>query len=274
MIELRPAFITGRDIDDTWYQLLQSIFNLGRIYKKTSGSRTEMYMYALDYVAGVINDPHRRPLSPRMPDGSPLPPPTSDEKIENYFFEYLMNSKLSDNEHYRYSTWIVGSNKEKPGWINNTCHVNQIERIIDHFKIHGYGNEHCYLVVGNPSSIKNYDKPYLRCKNCGTLRGKVLDMRCLCDGSGNFEIDEALRPTTPCLRGLDFRIIDNYLVTHVIYRSWDIFAWPENMGGFTLLNEYVAEHLDGVEPGPLMFSSKSLHCPADMYEILRLRLGK
>ena len=41
-----------------------------------------------------------------------------------------------------------------------------------------------------------------------------------------------------------------------------------------MLNEYVAEQLDGVKPGPLSFVSKSLHCPEDMMEVLKMRIGK
>ena len=82
-----------------------------------------------------------------------------------------------------------------------------------------------------------------------------------------------MRKTSPCLRLLDFRIVDNYLTTHVVYRSWDMWAWPENMGGFTLLNEYIAD-LVGVEPGPLTFSCKSLHAYDYQFEVIKMRLRK
>lgn len=273
-IQFKPVFIEGRDIDDTWYQLLQAVYEKGRVYTKTSGSRTGMKMYAFDFISGFIHYPHTRPLAPRMPEGSNLPPPTSDEKIEKYFVDYLMNNQLSPKEHYKYSTWICGSLNMHLGFCgNHTCSINQLNWIVDHFKIHGYGNTHCYIVVGNPVSSLEYNKPYLECPICKRLYYRRKENICyICNEK--LIINEALRPTTPCLRGLDFRIIDGYLTTNVIYRSWDMFAWPENMGGFTLLNEYVAEHLDGVKPGPLSFVSKSLHCPDDCMDILKMRIGK
>ncbi|MCK5016579.1 MAG: hypothetical protein KAS32_05835, partial [Candidatus Peribacteraceae bacterium] len=65
-----------------------------------------------------------------------------------------------------------------------------------------------------------------------------------------------------------------YLTTHVVYRSWDLWGgFPENMGGFTLLNEHIAGEL-GVEPGPLSFSCKSLHAYSHHVDIIAARLGK
>ena len=60
-MKFRPVFIEGRDINDTWFQLLQAAYDKGRPYVKTSGSRTGMKVYGLDYVAGFIHYPHTRP---------------------------------------------------------------------------------------------------------------------------------------------------------------------------------------------------------------------
>lgn len=88
--------------------------------------------------------------------------------------------------------------------------------------------------------------------------------------------DETDRLTSPCLRGIDFKIKGGKLITHIIYRSWDLYGgWPENMGGFTLLNEYVADQLgDEVEPGPMAFSCFGLHCYDFQIEVLRNILRK
>jgi thymidylate synthase len=253
-----PVFITGRDLDDTWFQLLQALHDHGRRYEITSGSYEGSTRLSFDFVAGAIQYPHSRPLAPRIPEGSPLPPPTTDAEIEKYFVEYLMNSNLAPNEEYRYSTWIVGGKYEVPelsvipqGWWESGPRTveapNQIEWIIKHFNEKGLGNEHCYLTVGYPESNLVYDQSY--------------------------KTDQE-RGTSPCLRGLDFRVVDGMLTTHVIYRSWDLVSgWPTNMGGFTLLNEYVAGEID-CEPGPLTFSCKSLHAYEHALEFLEARLGK
>ena len=273
MNRFKPIFIEGTTLGDVWYQLLWAIYESGREFVKTSGSRIGMKTYALDFVSGFIHYPHIRPLSPIMPEGSKIPSPTTDEKINEYFINYLMDNKLSRNEHYRYSTWIKGDNVEKSYEQNhNICEIDQLDWLIKHFKTNGYGNNHGYIVIGNPSSCLEYDKPYMKCLNCNVIVSRSITNRCpTCHTE--LIIDETLRPTTPCLRGLDFRIIDNILTTNVIYRSWDIFAWPENMGGFTLLNEYVAQCLN-IEPGPISFVSKSLQCPEDVLDILKMRLKK
>lgn len=294
-MKFNPVFIKGTDLGDTWFQLLQGVYDNGRKYLITEGSYKGINRLVFDDVAGFISYPHTRPLAPIMPEGSNLPAPTTDNDIEMYFADYLMNSNTQDNEDYKYATFIVGGRYNLP-----KCHLgfkdykngleinvpNQLQWIINHFKEKGFGNEHCYISVGYPESNHAYDIPY---------------------------ISEQERKTSPCLRGLDFRIIENdyykcecgreidnpyivsnhklcpyckfvlfeedkqsknYLHTKVIYRSWDLWGgWPTNMGGFTLLNEYVAGEL-GIEPGPLSFTCKSLHCYDFQLEVLKMRLGK
>lgn len=269
-MNFKPVFIDAKTIDDCWFQLLQNVYDHGRPYKKTSGSRTGMTVYGFDFVSGFIHYPHTRPLAPIMPEG--IPSVTTDENIEKYFTDYLMDSNLAKNEHYKYSTWLVGGDGQA-GFRRVSCSLNQVEWVVEHFKSHGYGNNHCYMVIGNPETSTVYDELYLYCPKCKNAFYPVGVKSCR-ECNTKLEIDEARRPTSPCLRGLDFRIVDGYLLTNVIYRAWDIFAWPENMGGFTMLNEYIAEQLDGVEPGPLSFTSKSLHCPEDMLDILKMRIRK
>jgi len=132
-MSFKPVFIEGRDINDTWFQFLQAAYDKGRPYVKSSGSRTGMKVYGFDYVSGFIHYPHTRPLAPIMPEG--IPPVTTDEKIEEYFANYLMDSSLSKNEHYKYSTWIVGGDGKN---ANVSCYINQVDWVINHFKTKGY----------------------------------------------------------------------------------------------------------------------------------------
>lgn len=242
MKTFKPIFINATTLDDCWFQLLYQLYESGRRYKISSGSFEGHDRVAFDFVSGFIKNPHIRPLMPIMPEGSNLPAPTTDEDIEFYFSDYLMDSNLSKNEHYKYATWIVGD-KEKGI-------TNQLNWVINHFKTNGYGNEHCTIMIGGHNSCLSYDQ----------------------NKTGG---DETARGSTPCLRMLDFRIIDGELLTHVVYRSWDLYGgFPVNMGGFTLLNEYVACQLENVEPGPLSFSCKSLHCYDFHLEIIKQRLKK
>jgi len=256
---MKPVYVEARDLDDAWFQFLYNCYHNGRKYKITSGSYEGQYRYALDFAFAYIKDPHKRPLAPTVPENSPLPPPTTEEEIEQYFLDYLMSGKLAPNEHYRYGTWIVGGEYEIPPIdgkykgkiVDSPSYLvevpNQLQWVIDHFKEKGFGNEHCYITIGYPESNFWYDVPY--------------------DNPND-------RKTSPCLRGLDFRIIDGKLITYCYFRSHDLVAgFPTNLGGITLLNEYVATALD-VEPGALFYASKSLHCYDHAWDYLKARLGK
>lgn len=259
---MKPVFVEGRDLDDVWFQLLQSLYDHGRRYKITSGSYAGSERVAFDFVSGFIHYPHTRPLAPRVPESSPLPPPTTDDEINSYFANYLMDPNPEENEDYRYSTFIAGGLYELPTFQVEAqtaqmwgCHPerarvlvpNQLEWCINHFKKVGFGNEHCTITIGYPESNAAYDIPFS---------------------------NEQERKTSPCLRLLDIRIVDGKVVVHVVYRSWDLVSgWPTNMGGFTLLNEYIASEL-GIEPGPLAFSCKSLHAYDHAFDYLKQRLGK
>jgi len=285
---MKPVFVEGTTLDDVWFQLLSKIHEHGRKYKIDAGSYAGDIRLEFDFVSGFIHNPHVRPLAPIMPEGSSLPAPTSDESGNLYFANYIMDANLAPNEEYRYSTWINGqilpypeycrevkceflsntvsgdycvqqlnSNRQNEYKLiapNFTCPIIEdrpntpVSWVINHFKNCGYGNNHCYIPVGNPHSTLAYDRPFT---------------------------NELERGTSPCLRGLDFKIKDGKLITSIVFRSWDLFAgFPENMIGFILLNEYIADNLPGVEPGPIAFSCAGLHCYGFQLEILKARLGK
>ncbi|MCK5018200.1 MAG: hypothetical protein KAS32_14180 [Candidatus Peribacteraceae bacterium] len=279
MLNFKPVFIEANDLDDAWHQLLWNLHEYGRRYPVTSGSHAGQDRIAFDYVAGIIKDPHKRPLTPRMPHGLGIPGPIDrgDEQIDDYFAKYLMFSDFEDeeeekNNEYKYATWIAGDGDHDK---TDLCSYSQVNWIIDHFKKHGYGNDHCYITIGNPDTNQNYDRPFMVCNECEHVNVKDIRLD-VCEecGSKNIEIDDTIRGTSPCLRGLDFRIVDGYLTTHVVYRSWDLWGgFPENMGGFTLLNEHIAGEL-GVSPGPLTFSCKSLHAYSHHVDIIAKRLRK
>jgi thymidylate synthase len=237
MVKFQPVQIVANDLNDCYFQLLTYVYNHGRKYKIDTGSFAGANRLEFDFCSGFINYPHSRPLTPIMPEG--IPPVTTDEKLElEYFPNYLMNPELKGNEHYRYSSWINGTDhynefKYSPKWEDQLIEMTPLEWVIRHFSEKGYGNNHCYINVGNVDSGFNYDIPYEH---------------------------EGERRTSPCLRGIDFKIKDHYLIMSVVFRSWDLYAgFPENMGGLTLLNEYICDQLHDVQPGPLAFTSAGLH---------------
>jgi len=255
---IKSVFVQGKTLDDTWFQLLYNLDKYGRINHIDSGSFEGSNRLEFDYAAGTIEYPTTRPLAPIMPDG--VPPVATDESIEKYFVNYLMNGRdLEENEHYRYATWITGGSYILPRFStkffsgNGQVIVevpNQLQWCIDHYKKKGFGTNHCYIQIGYPESCFAYDMPYT---------------------------NEAERNTSPCLRGIDTKIIKDgdvwKLCCSVVFRSWDLYgAWPENMGGIVMLMEYMAGEL-GVEVGTLSFASSKLHCYDFQLNALKGRLN-
>jgi thymidylate synthase len=75
-----------------------------------------------------------------------IPPPTSDEEIDKYFANYLMDDRLLPNEQYRYSSWIVP----------------QLPHIIGLLKQTDGNTNQATICVGDTEAIKLSDPPCLR----------------------------------------------------------------------------------------------------------------
>lgn len=252
---MKSVFVEEKTLDSMWFRLLSEVYIHGRKNHIDYGSYAGANRLEFDFAAGTIYYPTTRPLAPIMPDG--VPPPTTDDEIEKYFTKYIMDGhNLEGNEHYRYATWITGGPynipyitmnipKQKGGMFQIEV-PNQVEWIIEHYKEKGFGNNHCYITVGYPESSFAYDIP--------------------------FE-DETDRETSPCLRGIDTHVKDGALHMSAVFRSWDLYGgFPENMGGITMLMEYMANELD-IETGPLSFSCLKLHCYDFQIDAVKARLN-
>jgi thymidylate synthase len=271
-MSFKPVFLIEKTIDEMWFNLLYSLCENGRVYKIDSGSYAGSFRLEFDYVSGTILKPlqytpegNRVPLAVSVPVGCPAP--TTESKIEEYFATYIMDGRLEANEHYKYATWIRGGQYKVPKGIileevsdlDNTKYAfkkynivvpDQVGWCIEHYKKVGFGNNHCIIQVGYPESNFAYD---IKFKN------------------------EIERQTSPCLRMIDTKIIkDNgelFLSVNVYFRSWDLYSgFPENLGGITLLMEYIATEL-GINVGSLSFASKGLHCYDHSIEAMTVRSG-
>ena len=64
----------------------------------------------------------------------------------------------------------------------------------------------------------------------------------------------------PCLRCITLKKVGPRLNMTTFWRSWDLFSgFPTNLGGLSLLLEYIAGFLEGIEPGRLYFYSDGAH---------------
>lgn len=226
---MKPALIEARDLNEVFFLLLKECWNKGIQYDITEGSNKGSKRLELCMASGMIHHPETRPLSPIMP--SNIDPVTTDDYIQDYFVDYLMNPLIENKNilHYKYATWI---NEKYYNEATNSL-ISQLEWCIEHFKKKGYGNNHCFITIGDPIINFEYDYSYT---------------------------NETDRRTSPCLRGIDIKIKENKTILGIIYRSWDLYSgFASNMGGFQLLNEYIANELS-IESGPLTFYSQGLHC--------------
>lgn len=279
MKSFKPVFFDGRTIDECWFNGLTSLVKYGREYVKTEGSAAGKAFRELDHVSGVIYSPINfsesgiiLPLAPEVPSGCPAP--TSEEEIYKYFHNYLMDGKCAPNEHYKYGTFIVGGKIRVPltfvdftGSGGSLSHVscdvmvpNQLQNCIMHFTEMKDGkynlhNNHCVIQVGYPESFLSY--------------------------LGGYE-EEIDRGTSPCLRLIDLKIIKEedcyYVCAYVYFRAWNAWAWPVNLGGIALLQNYIAEMLAAqtelpFKVGPLSFFSKAFNCYCDMLDAIKIRIG-
>ena len=155
MIIEHTNYVEGVRIDDVWREVMSLCVKKGYDFVVKGGSYVGQIRKQLPSVCLVIKEPGKRPLSPIMPPG--LPPPTTDEKIEKYFMEYLMEDILRENEQYIYGTFI------KP----------QLPKIIDILLISkGNSNQAC-ISVGDRESVNLLDPPCLRVVSFKVVEGRL-----------------------------------------------------------------------------------------------------
>ncbi len=134
--------IEASNIGDAWFQCIQKALLEGRTYRIQQGSFEGTYRKEIPLVAITVHNPGVRPLRPDVPMG--VPPPTTDEVIEEYL-SYLMTSDKQENEEYTYGEDLAP----------------QIEQVIERYK-HGFDTNQLCMTVGNRSSIYLKDPPCLR----------------------------------------------------------------------------------------------------------------
>jgi thymidylate synthase len=136
------TLIEGISLGDTWFQCLKKALFEGRTYLIQQGSFEGKQRKEIPLVAITIKNPGIRPLRPDVPNG--VPPPTTDEVIEEYL-SYLMTSEKKLNEEYTYGEYMTP----------------QIEEIIKRYKL-GFDTNQMCMTVGDRGSIYQKDPPCLR----------------------------------------------------------------------------------------------------------------
>jgi thymidylate synthase len=252
--------ISGTTINDTFHQMLYKFFE-----KDEAGDYVNAYLTDIDagsfgkdkmggesnvqqrlqapLAVAEIKYPHVRPLAVSFPEQLKIPPVCTQESIEEYFANYLMNSEVTVNEEYTYGSRILKfpsyteDRLSKYDGVNDRKkEFNQIEWVINHFK-KAPSNNHCCVEVAKG--------------------------------------DDVLLKHAPCLRLISFKLVNGKLNVTVFFRSWDFWSgFPTNLGGIQLLNEYIVSELDDVKTGSIYAVSDGLHVYTHNVKFALERLGR
>jgi len=260
-LDFSPIAVYGNTTEEVWKEFMRACLERGRKYTVEEGSHAGDYRLTMDCAIGCIRYPEVRPLAP-LPNEGQIPP-TDDRSIQEYFeTKVFSDAPPAPGEHYNYSEWLYPL----------------AMAAIEYYGTKGFGNAHVTMRVGDPLCFLDYFQPTLY----------------VTDASGKRHVDETARKTTPCLLGIDTRVIlsDNpvtdsqgvpvgpyFLTFYVMYRSWDLFGgFPENMAGFQLLKETMAREIAklssmNVRPGPSVVFCKDLHLYGSRIEAARAWVG-
>lgn len=144
------VFIAARDLPDAWFQAVTRVLDLGRIWTVERGSYVGQKRWEFDHVTIYVAHPGTRPLVPETPLHMPgVPPPTTQEYVDDYLPYLMTDAPPRANEAYTYGERIVP----------------QMERIIERFKQHRGSNQEC-IAVARPEDIELDDPPCLRSIDC------------------------------------------------------------------------------------------------------------
>ncbi len=150
-------YISARTIEQAWQDTLWCCIRNGYDYKIKHGSYIGQIRRQLDHVVINISEPWTRPLAPRMPEGSGIPAPTDDDKIEQYFMDYIISDKKEETEDYTYGMYIS----------------QQFPRVIDILNQSiGNSNQAC-ITIGEAGSINLESPPCLRAIDLKIVDGKL-----------------------------------------------------------------------------------------------------
>jgi len=159
---LKPTILTCFDIPEVWYRSLSELYHAhsggdNREYLVQHGSFENQHKRKeLDYFMAVIINPGNRPLTPIIPDGLSVAPPTDMDKIEKYFAGYIIGAEVADNEDYTYGERISIS----------------LQNVIEILKITPDTNQ-AIIEVGQPLDIYLNDPPCLRMIDCRIKDGML-----------------------------------------------------------------------------------------------------
>ena len=255
---MKIAIVEGTRIEDTWFKAIRACVELGHNYVIDKGEYEGQQRREFDFVTLKLRTPGVRPLACQ----SQYITPTTDEKIRDYFLEYIMNPNFSNPEEakyneYKYATWIA------PAW--ERCCNDLLQGM-------GGCNQAC-ISVGSAMHVRQIPN-LVEDKKTGLFN---------VEGEKTIYEDKVFKHP-PCLRLIDMRVRYGKLHFIIYFRSWDLVGgFPENMGGIQLLKEWCLDYMNAelasqgkeqLKDGDLIASSKGLHIYDHYWEMTSEYVGE
>lgn len=149
--------IKERTIEAAWRMALWECARNGYDYRIEKGSYEGQVRRQLDHLTVCITDPYIRPLAVTLPEHLGIPAPTDEDRIYQYFYEYLVCDTKTDKEDYTYAQYIH----------------TQLSRVIELLNTSkGNTNQAC-MNVGDDQSIFLTDPPCLRLVDFKVVLGRL-----------------------------------------------------------------------------------------------------
>ncbi len=147
--------VKATTISDAWHQAVYQCWKNGYDYKIDSGSYQGQIRRQFDFFTCEISQPEVRPLAIQFPENMTLPPPNTEEQVEDYAVSYLLSKDISGKETYTYGSRML--NFPNP----DGSFTDQIKWIIEHLK--GFpGNNHCAITIPLGGDLNLEHAPCLR----------------------------------------------------------------------------------------------------------------
>lgn len=231
--------IVATDIPDAWFQCLYNVLEKGFRYIIEQGSFVGQTRCELDWIEILIRHPYQVDT-----EGSYNPMiPFMPESMKN------IPAPLTLTSLYDYIPYIMSAEREigelytygerlwrttKTGGFYGDIKFSPIDKIVELLK-HTPNTNQAILQVAQPIDL-------------------LLD-------------------DPPCLRHIDMRVKDNYLIFYPYFRSWDLWSGlPANLAAIAILQKYMADEI-GIEIGPMLATSKGLHLYDYAEKLAKIRAG-
>jgi thymidylate synthase len=136
--------VNAIDLNDAWRNTMWSCVRYGEDYKIKKGSYEGQIRRQLTGLYLHIDFPGKKPVVFYTPPG--IPQPTNEERIEKYFYDYIITNTKCDTEDYTYGQFIAP----------------QVSKVIDILNEAQGKTNQATMNIGGKSNINMDDPPCLR----------------------------------------------------------------------------------------------------------------